>query len=257
MHRVTIMKLTVADENAERFQEACREQTGRVKENEPGTVLCTFIRRNNQASTILPMPPNGHTDYIHLQAYTSQEADDHHRELEREWWGPTFRSLLAAPFTGERYMTPEITTGITRDFDWGPHQRSFVFHRFQIKEGQDEEFEEQASHQLGVVTKGEPGTKLYTFCKRPAEGSAFLPSSNPERTEYLHMSIYEDEDAWQQHRRLEHRDDGKWCWGPTYRQYIAVPLVNEQFRSEQIVCGLSRDAQWGTVYGDVDIAPFG
>lgn len=257
MHRVTIMQMTVADANVQAFEDACVEQVGRVKANEPGTVLYTFCKRQPQASTIVGAPPNGHTSYIHLQAYTSQEADDHHRELEKEWWGPTFRGLLSAPFTGERYMADDVTTGLTRDYDWGPHQRGFVFHRFQIKEGEEAEFEDQASHQLGVVTKGEPGTKMYTFCRRPAEGSAFLPKPLADRAEYLHMSIYEDEDAWQQHRRLEHRDDGKWCWGPTYRQYIAVPLVNEQFTSAQILCGLSRDAQWGKEYGDVDIAPFG
>jgi quinol monooxygenase YgiN len=254
MYRVSVMRLTVLDEKAAEFEEKCAEQVERVKANEPGTALYVFCKRG-EGSTVMDNPRNGNTEYIHLQAYLEESDDQNHSDLEKEWWGPTFRSYLNGPWASERYYTDDITTGITRDWDWGPDQYRFSFFRFRIKEGQDEEFEGQSSHQIGVVTKGEPGTVLYTMIKRPEEGSTLLPRSPKGVTEYLHMNAYKDEESSQHHRKLEHRDDGKWCWGPTYRTYLDTQWVNESFSDAQILCGISRDAQWGAVWGDVDIAP--
>ena len=255
MYRVSIMRMTVLDENAEEFEKACAEQVSRVRENEQGTALYAFCKRGPDGSTILGKPKNNRSEYIHVQAYLSEEDDKHHTDLEQEWWGPTFRKLLDGLWESERYYTPDITTGLTRDWTWDANQYRFAFHRFYIKEGMEEEFDGHASHQIGVVTKGEPGTVLYTMCKRPAEGSTFLPQPTKGHAEYLHMMAYKDEESQAHHRVLEHRDDGKWCWGPVFRTYLEAPLVNESFMGGQILCGLSRDAQWGAVWGDVDIAP--
>ena len=256
MFRVTIMRITVKDEEAEEFERLAAKQVNEVAELEPGNHLYTFCKRAREGSTILEKPKTGRTEYIHLQAYESEEADNHHLAVAHSWWAEALRRYQEGAWESERYYTPLITTGVTRDWTWDSNQYRFAFHRFYIKQGMEQEFEEHAAHQIAVVTEGEPGTVLYTMCKRPAEGSNFLPLPTKGHTEYLHFMAYKNEEAQAHHRQLEHRNDGKWCWGPVFRQCLEAPLVNESFFGDQILCGFSRNAQWGAVWnGTLDLAP--
>ena len=257
MYSVSIMRITVMEEKAVEFEKRCEEQVASVRETEPGNCLSLFARRDAAGSTVLPAPRTGRREYIHLQAYATQEAGDVHRGEAHDTPARELRKHQDGSVESERYDTPGIVTGITRDCIWDAGLYRFGFHRFQVKEGMGEELEEHMSHQIGIVTKGEPGTPLYTFCRRPAEGSSLLPAALKGRSEYLHLAAFETEEAYDRHAALARRKDGKWAWASTFPPYLDAPLVNESFYAGSIVCGFSRYAQWGTVWGDVDIAPFG
>lgn len=248
MFRVNILRMQVKRDQAEEFEEQAKRQIAMVTENEPGTMLYVFCRRTDAASTILPKPPNDITEYIHLMAYRDEEAQKRHLDIEYRkegWaWGPTFRQYMAGPWVAERFEAQDIVAGVSRDRQWNPTDMfRFAFHRFKIKEGTAEQFEQDVARQLTIVTEQEPGTILYTFQRRSAEGSALLPKSASGHPEYLHFMAYQDEAAQKRHLELEFREGG-WAWGPVFKSYLEAPLENERFSAEAIVTGVSRNAVW-------------
>lgn len=244
MYRVNILRMTIKKGMAEEFEAQAAKQIQKVSENEPGTLLYGFCRRNPNGSTILPKPPVDNPEYIHLMAYKDEAAQQLHLDIERDWWGPTFRQYMDGPWVAERFESPDVVTGVSRNKAWNPNEMfRFAFHRFKVKEGMAEEFEAQAARQIGMVSENEPGTVLYTFCRRSPDGSTFLPRSTSGHPEYLHFMAYSDEAAQKRHLEIEHRTEG-WAWGPVFRSYLEAPLENEAFAAEQIVTGITRDAAW-------------
>lgn len=249
MFRVAILRMTVASDKAAEFEEETRKQLAVVGEREAGTILYGFFRRSGPASTILPAVANNMTEYIHLMGYESEAAQQLHLDIEHNpdaaWaWGRVFRTFMVAPLTVERYETPDIVTGITRNHAWSPTtMHRFAFHRFKVKEGQGEEFEEQAKKQIQMVTENEKGTVLYSFCRRSNDGSTFLAKSPRSHPEYIHFMAYVDEAAQQLHREIEFRSEG-WAWGPIFQSYLEAPLENEAFLADQLVTGITRDQIW-------------
>jgi quinol monooxygenase YgiN len=249
MFRVNIIRMTVKAEEADAFEKEARKQLQVVTEREPGTILYGFNRRAGPASTILPTVPNNHVEYIHLMGYRDEDAQKLHLEIEHnpdtEWaWGRVFRPFMAAPLVADRFESDDITTGLSRDRAWSPQTMfRFAFHRFKIKEGQGAEFEEQAKKQIEMVQQNEPGTVLYTFCRRSPDGSALLPKPQIVNPEYIHFMAYTDEAAQQLHREIEFRKEG-WAWGPVFQSYLDARLENESFTSDQIIIGITRQASW-------------
>jgi quinol monooxygenase YgiN len=250
MYRVNIMRMTVKADEAERFEEEAKKQIKIVTEREAGTVLYGFNRRAGAPSTILSGAAANHVEYIHLMGYDTEAAQQLHLDIEhakdQAWtWGATFRPFMAAPIYAERFESDQITTGITRAHDWNTGSMfRFAFHRFKIKEGMGEEFEEQAKRQLALVRENEPGTVLYSFMRRSTDGSALIPKNSAGHPEYLHFMAYVDEAAAQLHREIEHDPNREWAWGPTFRQYLEAPLENEGFLADQIITGNTKDYWW-------------
>ena len=122
MFRFAFHKFRVPDEKAAEFEVEAKHQLQIVKEKEPGTVLYSFFRRPKAASGLLPAPLANQTEYFHLMAYNSEEAQAHHRTLEfltDTWsWGPVFRNFLASPLENEAFDSSLIIAGITRDANW-------------------------------------------------------------------------------------------------------------------------------------------
>lgn len=247
MFGVSVLRMTVSAEKAEEFEEQTRKQIAIVQEREPGTLLYAFCRRNASGSPALPVPAPNAKEYIHLMGYQDEAARDAHVTIERDWWGPTFRQYMIAPWVSERFDAASITTGVTRERSWSPGSlHRFAFHRFKIKEGMADEFEEQARKQISVVSEKEPGTVLYTFFRRSTDGSTLLPRSASGNAEYFHMMAYKDEESQAHHRELEHQTEG-WAWGPIFRTFLEAPLESEGFTSTDIVTGVTRDAAWSPV----------
>lgn len=249
MFRANIFRMTVQADRAAEFEAEARHQLQVVTDREQGTILYGFFKRSGPASSILPAVPNNLTEYVHLMAYRDEAAQQLHLDIEHnpdaEWaWGRVFRTFMAAPLISERFEAPDIVTGVSRNRAWDPSQmHRFAFFRFKVKEGQGEEFEEQAKKQISMVTENEPGTVLYTFLRRSPDGSALLPKSPRSHPEYLHLMAYTDDAAQQLHREIEFRTDG-WAWGPIFQSYLEAPLENEGFTSEQLITGITRDAAW-------------
>ena len=253
MYRVTIMRITVNEEEADGFEAHCAEQVARVWEREPHNCLYVFVRRDPSGSSLLPRPKGERRDYLHLQAYATREAYDHHRGPSHESWLRILRTFQEGTWEAESYHTREMVAGISRDWTWDTDLYRFAVHRFQAREDAGGDLEGHMVHQIGIVTKGEPGTPLYTFCRREREGSALLPTPRQGRSEYLHLAAFSTEQAYDQHAALARRKDGQWAWASTFPPYLDAPLVNESFYSGSVVSGFSRNAQWGAVWGDDDI----
>ena len=244
MYRVNILRMTVKEGMAEEFEEQAAKQIAIVTEREPNTILYGFLRRDPAGSPLFPKPPAKNTEYIHLMAYKDEEAQQLHLDIEKDWWGQTFRIYMDGPWVTERFESPDVVTGVSRDRSWDPStMHRFALHRFKVHEGKGEEFEEQARNQLAVVSEHEPGTVLYNFCRRVPDGSTLLPRSPGGHPEYLHMMAYEDEAAQAHHRELEFRTDA-WAWGPVFKTFLEAPLESEGFTSESIVTAVTRDAAW-------------
>lgn len=250
LFRVNILRMTVAADRAAEFEGECRNQLAIVTEREQGTVLYGFFRRGGPASTILPAAPANHVEYVHLMGYRDEDAQKLHLEIEHnpeaKWaWGRVFRGFMAAPLVSERYETPDIVTGVSRDHQWSPETMfRFAFHRFKVQEGRGEEFEVEAKKQLDIVKSREPGTVLYTFCRRSADGSTLIPKSPAGHPEYLHFMAYRDEAAAQLHREIEFDPNAEWTWGKTFRSFLEAPLENESFPAESLVTGVTRSIEW-------------
>ncbi len=125
MFRFAFHRFKVFEGKGEEFEEQAKRQIQMVTENEPGTVLYTFMRRNNDGSALIPKSPAGHPEYIHFMAYVDEAAAQLHREIEhdpkREWaWGPVFRQYLEAPLENEGFLAESVITGVSRDAAWSP-----------------------------------------------------------------------------------------------------------------------------------------
>ena len=123
MFRFAFHRFKVNEGQGPEFEEQAKRQIAMVTENEPGTVLYTFLRRSPDGSALIPKSPNGHPEYLHFMAYVDEAAAQLHREIEhdpnREWaWGPTFRKYLEAPLENEAFMSDQIIVGVTRDQQW-------------------------------------------------------------------------------------------------------------------------------------------
>jgi len=250
MFRANILRMTVAADKAAEFEAECRNQLRVVTEREAGTILYGFFRRAGAASTILPAVPKNHVEYIHLMGYRDEDAQKLHFKIEHnpeaQWaWGRVFQTFMAAPWVAEHFETADIVTGVSRDHHWEPGTMfRFTFHRFKVQEGRGEEFEREAKKQLDIVKAREPGTVLYTFCRRSPNGSGLLPKSASTHPEYLHFMAYKDEKAAQLHREIEFDPNAEWTWGKTFRGFLEAPLENESILSEGLVTGITRDQVW-------------
>lgn len=249
------MRITVKEEEEGRFEAQCTEQVARVWEGEPHSCLYVFVRRDPVGSSLLPRPRSERREYLHLQAYATQEADAHQQGRSDESWLRILRTFQGGTWESESYLPGEMVAGISRDWTWNADLYRFAVHRFQAREGVGADLEGHMVHQIGIVTKGEPGTPLYTFCRRTQEGSELLPTPRQGRSEYLHLAAFSTEQAYDEHAALARRKDGHWAWASTFPPYLDAPLVNESFYGGSVVCGFSRNAQWGAVPGDVDIPP--
>lgn len=68
-----------------------------------------------------------------------------------------------------------------------------VIATIKIKEGTNEAFEAVAKDLMAAVRAGEPGNKIYQFCKSKADA-----------TTYVVMEIYADQAAVEAHRNSDH-----------------------------------------------------
>jgi hypothetical protein len=154
---------------------------------------------------------------------------------------------MAAPIYADRFESGDIVTGVSRDHVWTPDSMfRFAFHRFKVAEERAAEFEVEAKRQIDVVREREPGTVLYTFCRRSAEGSSLIPKPQNGQVEYMHLMAYADEAAQKLHLEIEHNPDAEWAWGRVFRSFLVAPLENESFGAEALITGVTRDADWGT-----------
>lgn len=120
--RLAMFRFKVSSERAGAFEEQARRQISMVTENEPGTILYSFSRRLDGACRLLPKAPAGQTEYFHLMAYISDEAQAIHRDFEHRadgWaWGRTFREYLVAPLESESFSVALIVAGRSSDSIW-------------------------------------------------------------------------------------------------------------------------------------------
>ncbi len=244
MLRINAMRMMVPEAQAADFEPQIREQLRRVREDEPGTMLYGFCRRESEGSTILPAPRPGSVEYFHFMAFNDEAGWDAHFAAEQDWWVPTFRKALDGPILAERFDAGDVVAGITRDHVWDPQTlHRFAVFRFKIAEERAVEFEEQAARQVASVRDNEPGTVLYTFFRRKPAAGGLLPRPVNGQAEYFHYMAYDSEEAQNLHREIEFRTEG-WAWGPVFREFLVAPLESESFGSDRIVAGVTRAAWW-------------
>lgn len=244
MHRIAAIRMAVPDSAAASFEKQIEEQLRRVRENEPGTTLYGFVRRDSAGSTLLPAVRPNATEYFHFMAFADEAGWDSHFSQEQEWWVPTFRSAIDAPLVSEGFSQDDVVSVISRDHVWTPASvvRMAVF-RFKVSHDRASEFEREAKHQVEMVTENEPGTILYGFLRRKQAASGLLQRPLDGQAEYLHYMAYDSDEAQALHREIEFRPEG-WAWGRVFRDFLVAPLEVETFPAGSIVSAVSRDKQW-------------
>jgi len=118
----SLHRFKIAADRAADFEVEAKRQIDMVVENEPGTMLYGFIRRQNAASGMLPKPVQGITEYLHFSAYQDEAAWDVHHTLEHregDWaWGRVYRTFIASPLETEPVPGANVVAATSRYADW-------------------------------------------------------------------------------------------------------------------------------------------
>ena len=244
MQKIAAMRMTVPEKSAQDFEKQIEEQLRRVRDTEPGTTLYGFVRRDPAGSTILPAARPDTTEYFHFMAFEDEASWDVHFREEQEWWVPTFRAAIDGPLVAERFCDENVVAVVSRDHIWTSTSvvRMAIF-RFKVAQERAAEFEQEAKHQIEMVTQNEPGTILYGFLRRQHAASGLMPRPLDGQTEYLHYMAYDTEDAQALHLKMEHQTEG-WAWGRVFRDFLVAPLESEAFTAPSIVSAVTRAKQW-------------
>ncbi|HWL42103.1 MAG TPA: hypothetical protein VNQ73_04100 [Ilumatobacter sp.] len=117
--RVGAYRFRVAAELADEFERAAAAYLPEVQAEEPETLLYGFFRHDSTASGLLSAPARDCVDYLHLMAFTSDAAQDWHREVEfrdpTSSWGHTFPRLIRGPLESESFFADQIRAGRSVD----------------------------------------------------------------------------------------------------------------------------------------------
>jgi quinol monooxygenase YgiN len=99
-----VIRLKVQEGKEAEFEKAAAEQVERVLANEPGTMLYTMVRSQNDP-----------TEYFFLEAYRDDEAFAFHIQEFQKIWGPQMNSMIARPNIVER---TDPVAGFARIMEW-------------------------------------------------------------------------------------------------------------------------------------------
>lgn len=117
--RVGAYRFRVAAEATNEFETAAAAYLPVVADEEPETLLYGFFRHDSEASGLLSAPARDCVDYLHLMAFTSESAQDWHREIEfrdpSSSWGHTFPRLIRGPLESESFLADQIRAGHSVD----------------------------------------------------------------------------------------------------------------------------------------------
>lgn len=130
MLNLGLLRFKVPVDGVENFERDARRQIEMVTENELGTVLYGFIRRNHASSPLLPKPVEANAEYFSMSAYVNAEARKLHIEIEHrgekdqagdhftfdgDWaWGTAYRSHLSSPLESESFPAAQIVAATSR-----------------------------------------------------------------------------------------------------------------------------------------------
>ena len=112
------------------------------------------------------------------------------------------------------------------------------FTRMLIAQSDTAEWEDAVREQVQRVSS-EPGTILYGFTRRSAEGSTMLPAPREGFSEYLHFQCYLNEEAFNTHVANE-----KAWWSPINARLVKQPRFQERFEDQDTVAVTSRVHHW-------------
>jgi quinol monooxygenase YgiN len=243
MHRIAAMRMSVPLDAAAEFEEDAREQLRRVREDEPGTTLYGFVRRDAAGSPLLSSPRPTSAEYFHFMAYEDEKGWDAHFASEQEWWVPTFRAAIDAPLVAERFTQGNVVAMVSRDHVWNDSgvDLTAIF-RLKITEARAAEFEREAARQVEIVTENEPGTILYGFLRREPAASGLLPQPVQGQTEYLHCVATGVDEARSPRSEVGHPPES-WL-GRVAEEFLVAPLEGEAFPAGSVVAAVSRAKRW-------------